>query len=906
MLPAALDELVNGSADPPAARMALERFAPDTVERLAADPSGVGAHAVRVIAASRSLTRLLETDPQAVDVLEALDRRPPAPPLFEASPGSVPPARDTGEIRLHDPVAALVRWKDHELLRIAARDLAGVDGLEETTAALADLAGDVLRAAVAHVGAEHLAVIGMGKLGGRELNYCSDIDVMFVGGEVRQARAVMDLARRCFRVDANLRPEGRDGPLTRSLDSYAAYWERWAEPWEFQALLKAVPVAGDATLGREWSSLAASAVWESPFGADEVRSLRRLKDRAETEVARRGLEERDIKLGRGGIRDIEFAVQLLQLVHGRADVELRSPTTLSALSDLAAGGYVDGGDAKDLAEAYRFLRRTEHALQLEDGQQTHTLPAEHSQRRRIARVLGYRGAPRVGATEAFERDLHHHRNLVRTTHERLYFRPLLEAIAGAGALSVDAAVSALASFGFAEAERTRQAIHELTRGLTRSSRMMQQLLPLLLDWLSATPNPDLGLLGLRKLATGSQRAMELANAFRDSPEVARHLCLLLGTSGLLGDLLVVNPDLIVRLADPAQLETLARDELVASTGRALGWRTGLHERQWALRRWRGRHLLGIAARDIYGVADVATVGADLTAVAEACVERALLTLDPQVPFAVVAAGRFAGSELSYASDLDVVFVHEEPTRADHDEAMRVAGGMLQFLGGATPARRIYTVDTKLRPEGRAGPLSRSLDGYAAYFERWAATWERQAMARARVVAGDRDLGRRFIDLVQAAVWDRPFTADDEREIRRMKARIERERIPPGEDPEFHLKLGRGSLSDIEWTAQLQQLRTGVQSPGTVTALRKLASTGAITSGDAEVLLTAYRFCEETRNRWWLVGSDPAATDALPTRQSDLAYLARSLDTTPATLRADYRRVTRRARRVVERLFYGRV
>jgi glutamate-ammonia-ligase adenylyltransferase len=884
MGPQALGDLVERSADPQAARTALRRIHGEAVGRAHDDPEGAGAHLVRVVAASRSLTRLLESDPGAVDVLAELDTRQPMP-----EPGDV---------------EGLVRWKHREILRIAARDLSGLDGLEETTAALADLATDVLRFAVAQVGADGMAVVGMGKLGGRELNYASDIDLLFVGGEVRQARAVMDIARRCYRVDANLRPEGRDGPLTRSLDGYEAYWERWAEPWEFQALLKAVPVAGNPATGRAWAERASAAVWGRPLGADDVRYLRALKARTEAEVARRGRSERDVKLGRGGIRDIEFSVQLLQLVHGRVDAEIRSPTTLTALADLAAGGYVAADDAEGLAAAYRFLRRTEHVLQIEDDQQTHTVPADPVDRERVARVLGYRGRPEAGPLEDFDRDLARERNVVRSIHERLYFRPLLGALAGADGLAPEAAAAGLATFGFSDIDRTRLAVRELTRGLTRSSRMMQQLLPLLLDWLSATPDPDAGLLGLRKLASGQQRMMELANAFRDSADVARHLCIALGTSSLFTEWLTVNPDLIVRLADPGRLRTLAREELVESSGRSLGWRADTQDRQRALHRWRDRHLLGVAARDVFGVAGTDVVGADLTALAEAVLARAVLALRPEVPFSVVALGRFAGEELSYASDLDVVFVHEATTAPERAEAQRLAVGVLRFVGGATGAQRIYAVDTNLRPEGRDGPLTRSIDGYTMYFARWAQVWERQAMARARPVAGDPELGARFAAVVEEAVWGRPFTAEDEREVRRLKARVERERIPAGEDPEFHLKLGRGSLSDIEWTAQLLQLHTGIRAPGTMAALNALEAEGALSAGDADVLRTAYRFCELARNRWYLVGSAPQVVDALPQRPDDLARLARSLGTTPAALRADYRRVTRRARRVVERLFYG--
>jgi glutamate-ammonia-ligase adenylyltransferase len=906
-----LVDLVERSAYPEAVRSALDRLDDGVTERVAASPDLAQAF-VTVVAASRSATRLLETDPDALEVLAGLDQHAAAgDSVPEVGGGGDPTDHAGGLVDTAGVVSAadaeqIVRTKRLAQLRVTACDLLGRATLEQTTAALADLATAVIGTAVRLVEADGMAVIGMGKLGGRELNYASDIDVMFVDGDARSARAVMDVVRRCYRVDANLRPEGRDGALTRSVDGYRTYWERWAQPWEFQALLKAVPVAGDPDVGQAWAEAASSALWGRGLSADDLRSLRALKARAEGEVERQGAAEREVKRGPGGIRDIEFAVQLLQLVHGRTDPELRSPTTLTALAEMDEAGYIAHEDADGMAGAYRFLRRVEHALQVEDEQQTHTVPADRDHRRRIARVLGYRGSPEAGPTDAFDRELTRQRNLVRRVHERLYFRPLLDSLAGAGRLSPEAAAGALASFGFADVERTRAAVRELTRGLTRSSRMMQQLLPLVLDWLSISPDPDLGLLGLRKLASGDQRALALAHAFRDSPDVARRLCDLLGTSALLGDILVTNPDLIVRLAEQERLQTLDRAQLVASAASTVGWRAVVEERQRALRRWRGRHLLGVAARDVFGQADVGTVGADLTAQAEACVETAIAQLDPQVPFAVVALGRFAGGELSYASDLDVLFVHDGSVAGEHDEALRVAAGVLRFLAGATPAHRIYEIDAALRPEGRQGPLTRSLDGYAAYLDRWAQTWERQAFTRARPVAGDVDLGRRFLDLLATAVWDRPFTAEHERDIRRMKARVEAERIPPGEDSRFHLKLGRGSLSDIEWTVQLLQLRTGIRAPSTIGALADLEAAGAVEPDDAEVLRAAYRLCERARNRWWLVGSAPAVSDALPSRPSDLLHLARSLDTTVSALREDYRRVTRRSRRVVERLFYGSV
>jgi len=449
-------------------------------------------------------------------------------------------------------------------------------------------------------------------------------------------------------------------------------------------------------------------------------------------------------------------------------------------------------------------------------------------------------------------------------------------------------------------------LRELAGGLTRSSRLMQQMLPLVLLWLSESPDPDLGLLGLRRLSSGEQRTTELVTAFRESPEVARRLSILLGTSRLFAETFEHNPDELLSLADPDGLASRPAAELTAGAQSAVEWRSGQVEQRRALYRYRQREELRIAARDVLGIDDeedaVAGTGAELTALAEGVLAAALDAVRPGLPFSIVAMGRFGGAELSYASDLDVLFVYDGATSADFGVADQTAEELLQFLAGRTPSPRIYTVDLGLRPEGKQGPLARSLEGYQAYYDRWALMWERQALLRARPVSGDADVGRRFMEIIEPHVW-RPLTDDDVREVRRMKARIERERIPAGEDPQFHLKLGRGSLSDIEFTAQLLQLQHGVRATGTMAALDALAANGALDREDRATLGAAYRFCERTRNRWYLVKGSPG--DALPTQGDQLARLARSLGTTGGELREHYRRVTRRARQVVERLFYGK-
>ena len=832
--------------------------------------------------------RLLDSDPAARAVLDRLDTRAPV---------------------AKDSVDALVQWKRHEFLRIAARDLLAMDGFDSIAAALAVMTADVFDASMRLSETGDLAVIGMGKLGGRELNYASDADVVLVAPEdsdlaaiERGARHAIEIARKCFRVDLNLRPEGRNGALVRTLPSYEAYWDKWAEPWEFQALLKARFVAGDRDLGDAFDASAAQHLWSRPFTAESIRQVRAMKVRAEEDVARRGLSERELKLGPGGIRDVEFAVQLLQLVHGGADRELRSPTTLVALGELADAGYVDRHDADQFADAYRFLRTVEHRLQLHDEQQVHAIPADDREIDRLARVLGYTGAVRASAAERFLLDLRSRQTTARAIHERLWFRPLLEDFAhdGERVLTEEVAAARLAAFGFSDVERTRQAVRELTRGLTRSSRLMQQLLPLLLDWLSASPDPDLGLLGLRNLASGPQRSMELATAFRDSPNVAQRLCRVLGTSRMVGQLIRRNPDTIAWLGDDTVLQPRSRRELVEGTRAAVAWRSDDEERWNALKRFTDREGLRIASADIVGALDLAAVGAALTDLAESALDAAVNVIEPSLPFAVIALGRFGGGELSYASDLDLVFVYDGSTADDFAVAERVATTLLRTVGGNRP--HIYDLDADLRPEGKDGPLARSLEAYKGYYEQYAQPWERMAMVRARPVVGDATVVDRFHDVLDAFVWRDGLSDTERREIRRIKARVENERISAKDDATYHLKLGRGSLSDVEFATQLLQLEHGIRGASTLAALDALLAADAIATEDHEILTASYTFCERTRNRWFLVNSAPG--DTLPPQLEELERLAVSLGTTARQLRDDYRRVTRRARRVFERLFYG--
>ena len=593
-----------------------------------------------------------------------------------------------------------------------------------------------------------------------------------------------------------------------------------------------------------------------------------MKARAEADTARRGLADRELKRGRGGIRDIEFAVQLLQLVHGRHDESIRSATTLDALEQLAIGGYVERTDASRLTDAYVFLRTVEHRLQLRDEQQTHTIPTDLGARVRLARVLGYRDRPGGTALEAFEADQRSHQGAVRAIHERLFFAPVLDTLAGAGTLAPELAEERLAAFGFADAQHTRVALRELTSGFSRTSRVMQQLLPVVLDWLSTTPDPDLGLLQLRRLTETATRAGTLAATFRDSPGAAERLCRVLGASHVIGDAVLRQPDFVDVLADDADLvRERTRQELVDAALETLLWRPDVEERRAGLRRFKRRELLRIASRDILGLAPIEVTARELAALADASVEAALQTLETQVPFAVIGLGRLGGRELSYASDIDVLFVYDGDRPSDFDAAERTATRLMAEVGRTTSEGQTFRIDADLRPEGKQGALARSLAGYRSYYQEYGLPWEFQALLRARPVAGDLDVAQRFLALIEPFVFRDPFPESDTLEVRRMKVRVERERIPPGEDPQFHLKLGRGTLSDIEFTAQLLQLQHGaahpeVRSAATIEALHRLRDAGFLDREDAEALEDAYRFCERARNARYLVTGKPG--DALPT------------------------------------------
>jgi glutamate-ammonia-ligase adenylyltransferase len=906
----------------------------------------VGAALIAICGASESISTWLRTEPGWL--LEAAATEPAAVPLELHGIDGTERRRRIREFT-HRRMTRIGVWDLTERATMpdvgrALANLADAIATAVVSAAITDLAA---RPEFADLPLVPFLTVAMGKWGGRELNYASDIDVLFIyevpdGSDAAAAarfaghvatRFMDDIGRPtpdgvAFRVDADLRPEGRQGPLARTLSAYRTYYERWADTWEFQALIKARPVAGDPVLAEAFGTVAAAAAYPATREPGFVSDIRTMKSRIEEEAVRRGIADTGIKRGLGGIRDVEFAVQLLQLVHGGVDPDLRARATLDALAHLEAHGYVRPEDAVALADSYGWLRNVEHRLQLHRFRQTHELPTDPVGRDRIAKAMGYRDTSEQSAIRAFDAELTRHRGTVRTIHERLFHRPLLEAFAASErtGLSSEAMARQLAALGFRDEAGARRAFADLTAGLTRRSRLMQQLLPLMLEWLSIAPDPDLGLAQLRLLVTGAKDNDQLIGALRDNPVAAARLCRMLGTSRLLGRLIDRVPAALPVLGDDARLAAVpGRAELIDSLLQRIAVRPERDRRLRALRRFVQQGFLDCAMRDLAGFAGPAAIGRQLSDIADAAAAAALVIAGGEIlqqpdyadagplPFAVIAMGKWGGRELNFASDLDVVFVHQTPGDTSGPDAAgfaaRLAEEFLAVLGGVSAEGTGFHVDPDLRPEGKNGPLSRSLESYRVYYEQWADTWEFQALIKARFVAGDEATGRAFLDLIRPYVYLPEFGPDRIREARKMKARIERERIAPSEDPEFHMKLGSGGMSDVEFTVQLLQLRHGgadesLREPGTLPSITALQSAGLLTSVESETLTASYEFCSLVRNRLYLQAG--RTRDSLPSDPAEASRLARSLgfDSAPrAALRDRYRQLTRRARRVVERRFY---
>ncbi|MDF0529939.1 bifunctional [glutamine synthetase] adenylyltransferase/[glutamine synthetase]-adenylyl-L-tyrosine phosphorylase [Tsukamurella sp. 8F] len=842
---------------------------------------------------------------------------------------------------------------------LAARDLADTVENEpyvpfvEVGEYLADLADAALTAALAVAVATlypegdvpgRLAVIAMGKCGARELNYVSDVDVVFVaepadGPSARLAGEMMRLGSMAFfDVDAALRPEGKNGSLTRTLESHVAYYKRWAKTWEFQALLKARPCTGDMALGAEYLDALDPMVWEAAERDDFVPEVQQMRRRVEENVPAE-LRERELKLGRGSLRDVEFAVQLLQLVHGRTDEKLRVRSTVAALAALTDGGYVGRDDGANFTASYKFLRLLEHRLQLERLKRTHTLPPfdDDEAWRRLARAAHVRPDGERDAAGVLRGELRRQSTRVRRLHTKLFYRPLLESIAQLDAdevrLSDQSIVMRLKALGFDQADHALQHLKSMADS-SRKGRIQTILLPTLLEWLSETPSPDAGLLNYRKLSEALENVEWYLRVLRDESVVAQRLMTVLGSSTFVAELLQRSPDVIRLYADgasgPKLIEASPREVyngMLAAVSRAANPDKAIA----VARAMRRAEIARIASADVLGMLDVPEVCTALSSVWSAALnaalvaeishsvsERAAAGKGDAAParIAVIGMGRLGGNEIGYGSDADVLFVCDPLSDDPDDEpaaskwANQIADAVRKRLGAPSVDPGLE-VDTGLRPEGRNGPVVRTLAGYKRYYDKWAQPWEVQALLRATTVAGDEDLGLEFLHAVDPIRYpEGGVSKDTVRELRRIKARVDSERLPRGADPATHTKLGRGGLSDVEWTVQLLQLLhagavPALQNTSTLESLEAIGANEVLGESDVALLRDAWLTATRARNALFLVRGK--RVDQLPgpgAVLSNIAYVAGVREGSALDFLEDYLRTTRRARGVVDRVFWG--
>lgn len=988
--PAKADSKIQELAGAPATRRVLGRLLPVLLETLArsAAPDRTLVNLKRLAdgyAGRETLYSILADDPQALANLvtvfgasqffaDTVVRWPSLLVLFfdrerllapkkrrrlraELAEVLSPLATDEGALD------ALRAFKRRELLRIGVRDITGRTDLLTTTAELSDLADVCIEAgyglatrAAAQLQPDipegwRFAVLAMGKLGGKELNYSSDIDLMFVcdpglGGDPDGAAQayysrlaeilVGALAEHTgeghvFRVDTALRPEGRDGPLVRSLESYRAYYERWAAMWEFQALLKCRFVAGDSALGAEFEAMVEPLVYRDVLLPDEVERIRALKQRTERLVEASGEFYREVKLGFGGIRDIEFTVQLLQLAYGRGQPRLRGGNTIRALGALRGLGIITSQEHDEITASYVFLRDTEHRLQIMQSLQQHALPADKAKLADFARRAGYaEGVP--GPEERFETDYLAHTGRVRAFMKK-YF---MDATYDGGVVTLASFVASpatsehaseiLAPYGMKDVGRAARNIDALVNAAGGADAGFVAWIEGVLSVAAQTPDPDAALLYLSQFVFAMGGGQQTIRMLADGRFVLDLLLRMFGTSEFFAGELVRHPEFLDVLASPtATFADKDYADLVAEIRQATGPARTYGEKLDELRRYKRRELLRIGARDLVGGADVRTVSEELTRLADACLrEGYVLTegrlaaecgLPERSSFAVIGLGRLGSRELNYSSDLDVVFVYRGegalPDGTTHTVFWtRLAEGLMRALSAPSALGAAYEIDPNLRPEGRNGPLVRSLDSYREYYESWAQIWEFQALIRARPICGDIELAGDFMQMLQHLIYRERLADDDLAEIRRLKRRMETERLGKGPDRARNVKLGPGGISDVEFAVQVLQLKHGrrvrsVRRADTFEAIRQLAKNDLLAPEDAKVFTRGLALLRRIELRLQIVRKRPE--HVIPTDPVELGVLARRLgyqgDVTAAgkVFFDDYLRTTSAVRAVFERL-----
>ena len=906
-VPAAVASICKASADPERARLNFHRLLDAVADRqvllnLFKTHEWLLKLTVQAMAASQAISDTLVRHPEYIDWLLGdahLENERSVTQLEWEAREAVAMAVSTD-----NKLNALRRLKRREMLRIGLRDLSGRSSLSQTVRELSDLADVCLRQVLAvhwqemtaRIGRptpEDFSIIALGKLGGRELNYSSDIDVMFIysaDGDVTlngrrimpngqffaklaQAIATSVSARTAegdlFRIDLRLRPEGNAGPLARSLESYERYYASRGETWERMMLIKARHVAGSVHLTEELLETIQSFRYPRFLNEAVIQEVAGIKQRIEREVVGDARLTRHVKLGVGGIREIEFIVQTLQLLHAGQQPFLQTASTLEALQKLAQYERLPQNEVSDLAAAYRFLRNVEHRLQMEAGLQTHTIPTERHALLRLARTMG------CASISAFEKELEGHTQRVRKVYARLLATPQSEGRARWRRMFSDENrkpefVAALAKAGFQRPDAAAKTLYDLARGpgyahvTARTGELFGRILLEIVravnprsiadrpaegggTTIAGLAEPDEALKQLQRFVESYGSRAVLFEMLASNPKITELLLRLFDNSRFLADIIVREPDLFEEVTRPDILRRhKSREEVFAEISDRPPGREDVAPDAW-LRIYKRAELLRCGVRDVMGLANLDQVHDELSTLAEASADFAVhsclkAAARKRVPFALIGMGKFGGHELAYGGDLDVLFVTRGSV-AQTNAAMAISNRLIAFMGQATEEGSVYALDPRLRPDGFKGTLAPSLDVYTTYWKKRAQLWEKQSLTKARFIAGDATLGKEFMRELDRAVYSQPIGEDDFQTIARMLGRIQSERSE-AKSAELNLKTGPGGIIEVEFIVQALQLRHGsehpaVRRPHLLEALDALGEVGALPKAEALQLREDY-------------------------------------------------------------------
>jgi len=862
--------------------------------------------------------------------------------------------------------AGLRRYKAEQVLRIGSRDLCGLAVLEEVTDELSSLASACLQRAYEicsiqlqdEYGAPfeetepgekpaEFTILGMGKFGGNELNFSSDIDLIYcyssshgeTSGGSRKERISLhryfvklaELVTRAlsqvtedgfvFRVDTRLRPDGNSGDLAISLAAAESYYESWGQSWERAAMIKARPVAGSIALGEELLERLKPFIFRRYLDYGMIEDMKLMKQKINASLGREQEGERNLKLGRGGIREIEFFIQALQLINAGKRPQLQQRNSLAMLQLLREAELITAEEQVLLSAAYRFLRTVEHRIQVVREQQTHSLPTRTEEILALARRCGF------ADRDSFLAELERYRNGVNAIFIDLFHsaeeedflaRPEVNFIFDSES-DPELVKDLLEEKGFSNPDGAYESLKMLRGGdphkrLTRRGRrLLDRLAPLLMGELLDSPNPDQALNNLETFIRSIRARTSFFALLVENSGIVKLLIALFGSSQLLSRIFIQRPELLDTMVSRSHaVETKPRRQMAEELGQQMTLAADYEQQLDILRRFRNEEFLRIALNDLHGQIGQGESTRQLSWLAEVCLEQAVSMArremavrfgapfpaksggsGAETAFAILGMGKLGGLELNYHSDLDIIFIYDSEGQTqpvaetevgrfrqleNREYFAKLAQRIITVLTLVTVEGYVYKIDTRLRPSGNQGPLVTSLQAFERYHHESAQSWERQAMTKARVVSGPAEFAERVQSLISRLTFERPLPADLQAEIYRLRGRMERELARESED-HFNIKTGRGGMVDVEFLTQYLQLLhahqlAALRQQNTLELLKILAEQGILPAAEAERLLNGYKFLRRLENKLRLLHDQ--SINELSGEQTKMRKVARSL------------------------------